>query len=65
MIEIERQNAHQKFVDVPQEFEGAIGAIDCTHINIIAPCEHEEAYVNRHSNHSLNVQAVCYDINNC
>jgi len=56
---VERQNALQKFVNAPQEFEGAIGAIDCTHINIIAPNEHEEAYMNHHGNHSLNVQAVC------
>jgi len=40
MTAVERQNARQKFVNAPQEFEGAIGAIDCTPINIIAPNEH-------------------------
>lgn len=65
MTAIERRNARQKFVDAPQEFEAAIGAIDCTHINIIAPSEHDEAYMNHHSNHYLNVQVVCYNINNC
>lgn len=59
MTAIERDNAREKFSNAPQVFEGAIGAIDCTHINIIAPKIHEEAYVNHHGNHSLNVQAVC------
>lgn len=35
---------------------GAIEAIDCTYINILASHVHEEAYVNHHGNHSL--QAV-------
>lgn len=43
---------------MPHKFEGAIGAIDCTHINILAPKIHEEAYANHHGNHSLNVQAI-------
>lgn len=59
MTELERNNARDKFSNASQEFEGAIGAIDCTHINILAPKVHEEAYVNHHGNHSLNVQAVC------
>ncbi|XP_018406996.1 PREDICTED: putative nuclease HARBI1 [Cyphomyrmex costatus] len=54
----ERIVARNKFVQAPQPFPGAIGAIDCTHINIIAPRVHEEAYVNHHGNHSLNVQAI-------
>lgn len=58
MTENERDNARQKFSNTPQQFEGAIGAIDCSHVNIIAPKNHEEAYVNHHGNHSLNVQAV-------
>lgn len=59
MTEIERHNARESFLNAPQQFVGCIGAIDCTHINIITPKEHEEAYVNHHGNHSLNVQAVC------
>jgi len=59
MTAIDRQNPRQKFVNAPQEFEGVIGVIDCIHINIIAPSIHEEAYMNHHGNHSLNIQAVC------
>jgi len=58
MTATERQKAREKFEAVPQPFEGTLGAIDCTHINILAPNIHEEAYVNHHGNHSLNVQAV-------
>ena len=37
-----------------------VGCIDCTHIEIRAPDQEEEAaYVNRLSYHSINVQAVC------
>lgn len=39
-------------------FPGVVGAIDCTHIRIQAPSQHEEAYVNRHLYHSINVQLV-------
>lgn len=54
----ERTAARNAFIHAPQSFPGCIGAIDCTHINILAPPIHEEAYVNHHGNHSLNVQAV-------
>jgi len=53
----ERIVARNKFARAPQPFPSAIGAIDCTYINILVPHIHEEAYVN-HGNHSLNVQAV-------
>lgn len=53
-----RQIARARFSTARQPFEGAIGAIDCTHVAIIAPMEHEEGYVNHHGYHSLNVQAV-------
>ena len=36
-----------------------IGAIDGSHIRIIAPSEDEYACVNRKSYHSINIQAVC------
>ncbi|XP_071653587.1 putative nuclease HARBI1 isoform X3 [Temnothorax longispinosus] len=58
MTEIDRQRAREKFSVAAQPFEGAIGAIDCTFVHILAPHEHEEAFVNHHGNHSLNVQAI-------
>lgn len=58
MTAIERQKAREKFAAALQSFEGTLGATDCTHINILAPNAHEEAYVNHHGNHSLNVEAV-------
>lgn len=54
----ERATARNKFVQAPQTFSGAIGSINCTHINILAPRVQEEGYVNHHGNHSLNIQAV-------
>lgn len=58
MTGAERQRAWENFAHAPQSFEGTIGAIDCTYIHILAPRQHEEAYVNHHGKHSLNVQAV-------
>lgn len=40
-------------------FPGVVGAIDGTHVRIIAPSEHEVEYVNRKNYHSINVQIVC------
>jgi len=40
-------------------FPNVIGAIDCTHIAIRAPSDHEFAYVNRKHFHSINVQVIC------
>ncbi|CAK1604037.1 unnamed protein product [Parnassius mnemosyne] len=55
-----RRAAKAKFRNAPQPFPDAIGAIDCTHIKILAPKLHEEAYVSgHHEGHSLNVQVVC------
>mgnify|MGYP004572098931 CR=1 FL=1 len=62
MTAYERQTAFNMFSNAPQSFEGAIGAIDCTHIAILAPVTHEEAYVNHHGYHSINVQMVIYYI---
>ena len=41
-------------------FPGILGAIDCTHVPIKAPsrAEGENAYVDRHGIHSLNVQVI-------
>lgn len=54
----EKTTVQNKFSLAAQPFPGAIGAIDCTYINILTPHIHEEAYVNHHGNHSLNVQAI-------
>ena len=37
-------------------FPGVIGAIDCTHLRLIAPTNNPEDYINRKGNHSINVQ---------
>ncbi|CAN7937163.1 unnamed protein product, partial [Ixodes hexagonus] len=39
-------------------FPSVVGAIDGTHVRIQVPPLHEEAYVNRHFYHSINVQLV-------
>ena len=39
-----------------------VGFIDGTQVQIIAPSENEDIYVNRHNYHSINVQVICdYD----
>lgn len=43
-------------------FPGDVGAIDDTHVHIIAPTVNEEAYVNNKGFHSINVQ-VGFDAN--
>jgi len=60
MTATERQRAKQKFSNARHPFPDALGAIDCTHIKILAPKVHEEAYVSgHHEGHSINVQAIC------
>ncbi|KAK3871987.1 hypothetical protein Pcinc_014581 [Petrolisthes cinctipes] len=39
-------------------FPGVVGAIDGTHIRIVAPKEYEAEYINRKNYHSINVQVV-------
>jgi len=60
MTLIERQAAKTSFLTCPAPFNGAIGAIDCTHVAILGPKLHEEAYVNHHGYHSINVQMVIH-----
>lgn len=59
MTQVERQAAKLGFASAVSPFvAGTIGAIDCTHVSILAPKSHEEAYVNHHGYHSINVQMV-------
>lgn len=44
------------------DFPHVIGVIDGTHIQIVAPKEQEEVYVNRKGHHSINTQVV-FDAN--
>lgn len=41
------------------QFPNVIGAIDGSHIPIMAPSEHENVFVNRKNFHSINIQAIC------
>lgn len=56
---------NEKFAVIANEFRASsgfpnvIGAIDGTHINISAPHEHQESYVNRKGHYSIQLQAVC------
>lgn len=59
MTQVERQAAKTTFASSSSPFVGGtIGDIDCTHVSILAPKIHEEAYVNHHGYHSINVQMV-------
>jgi len=40
-------------------FPGVVGAIDGTHIPIMAPVDYQGSYINRKGFHSLQLQAVC------
>lgn len=48
----DRYAAKLKFRDAPQPFFGAIGAMDCTYIQILG------RNVNHWGDHTINVQAV-------
>ncbi|XP_017481323.1 PREDICTED: putative nuclease HARBI1 [Rhagoletis zephyria] len=60
MTQIERQAAKEIFASASAPFVGGtVGAIDRTHVSIMSPKNHEEAYVNHHGYHSINVQMIC------
>ncbi|XP_066590835.1 putative nuclease HARBI1 [Prorops nasuta] len=40
-------------------FPGVLGAIDGTHVKIVKPEEHPEAYINRKGYYSIQLQVVC------
>jgi hypothetical protein len=40
-------------------FPCCVGALDCTHVEIMKPVLHGEEYVNRKNRHSIKVQATC------
>ncbi|XP_036338396.1 putative nuclease HARBI1 isoform X1 [Rhagoletis pomonella] len=57
MTQVDRQAAKEVFASAPAPFVGGtIGAVDCSHVSILGPKTHEEAYVNHHGYHSINVQ---------
>ncbi|XP_017491880.1 PREDICTED: putative nuclease HARBI1 [Rhagoletis zephyria] len=60
MTQLECQAAKEIFASAPSPFvAGTIGAIDCTHVSILAPKNNESNYVNHHGYHSINVQMIC------
>ncbi|XP_023312303.1 putative nuclease HARBI1, partial [Anoplophora glabripennis] len=59
----EKNNLKARFME-KTGFPGVIGAIDCTHVAILAPAQEEHNYLNRKGYHSKNVQIICdYDLN--
>ncbi|KAJ8728900.1 hypothetical protein PYW07_006596 [Mythimna separata] len=43
-------------------FPGVLSCIDCTHVALIQPTDHEERFLNRKHYHSRNVQIVSHAI---
>ncbi|KAK3920663.1 Protein ANTAGONIST OF LIKE HETEROCHROMATIN PROTEIN 1 [Frankliniella fusca] len=56
--ELERQTIQEEFA-MKYGYIGAVGCIDGIHIEITAPLENPNDYINRHHTYSLLVQAVC------
>ena len=54
----EQQKTKEEFHELAG-MPNVLGAIDGTLINIVAPTEDENVYVNRKGNHSMNILAVC------
>ncbi|XP_071652406.1 putative nuclease HARBI1 [Temnothorax longispinosus] len=53
----EKRTALKRRFQEERNFEGVIGCIDCTHIAIVRPKNHEKAYANHKGFHSINVQS--------
>ena len=53
----QQQRIKAKFMEIAG-IPGVIGAIDGTHIKIIAPSQDEDVFVNRKKFHSINTQTV-------
>ncbi|RVE43608.1 hypothetical protein evm_011728 [Chilo suppressalis] len=54
----ERNHIKRRFYE-KYGLPGVIGCIDCTHVAIIRPAQHEEQYFNRKHFHSINTQVIC------
>lgn len=65
MTQEERYFAIRKFHDAEHPFPGAMASIDGTPVPIRAPWVNEDAFVNRHGYHSLNVMIVGVTIIKC
>ncbi|CAH2013998.1 unnamed protein product [Acanthoscelides obtectus] len=55
---LEKHVIKQRFMEA-RGFPGVIGAIDCTHVEILRPTLEEHNYLNRKGYHSKNIQIVC------
>lgn len=56
--DVELAAAMQSWSQIKQ-FPSAIGAIDCTHVDILKPSVFGDEYINRKGRASFNVQAIC------
>lgn len=52
------EETKQEFFNVVG-FPNVVGAIDCTHVPIVPPCENEHVFRNRKQTYSINTQVVC------
>ncbi|KAK0131957.1 putative nuclease HARBI1 [Merluccius polli] len=72
-LTVQPQFSHQMFIRFPLDnqqlhrikanfmacrYAGVVGAVDGTHIQIIAPSKDEDVFVNRKNVHSINTQIV-------
>ena len=58
----EDNNVKAKIINdfrIGSQFPNVLGAIDCTHIHIVAPSKHGQVYVNWKKFHSLVLQGIC------
>ncbi|XP_030747090.1 putative nuclease HARBI1 [Sitophilus oryzae] len=56
--EASKNNIKQGFM-AAFNFPGVIGAVDCTHVEIVRPSMEEHNYLNRKGYHSKNIQLIC------